>query len=127
MKKEIIISIVIVLIIVILDIITQNCTNKSMSQVSEKLMDVRADLINGNEDKTKEKIIATKKNWDKIKEKLVIYIEHGELEKVEQHMLETESYIEVEEYDVAVQTLDTCNFIIEHIKDKYEFSLKNIF
>ena len=113
MKKEIIISIVIVLIIVILDIITQNCTNKSMSQVSEKLMDVRADLINGNEDKTKEK--------------LVIYIEHGELEKVEQHMLETESYIEVEEYDVAVQTLDTCNFIIEHIKDKYEFSLKNIF
>lgn len=127
MKKEIIISIVIVLIIVILDIITQNYTNKSMSQVSEKLMDVRADLINGNRDKTKEKIIATKKNWDKIKEKLVIYIEHDELEKVEQHMLETESYIEVEEYDVAVQTLDTCNFIIEHIKDKYEFSLKNIF
>ncbi len=127
MKKEIIISIVIVLIIVILDIITQNYTNKSMSQVSEKLMDVRADLINGNKDKTKEKIIATKKNWDKIKEKLVIYIEHDELEKVEQHMLETESYIEVEEYDVAVQTLDTCNFIIEHIKDKYEFSLKNIF
>ena len=42
-------------------------------------------------------------------------------------MLETESYIEVEEYDVAVQTLDTCNFIIDHIKDKYEFSLKNIF
>lgn len=127
MKKEIIISVVIVLIIVILDIITQNYTNKSMSQVSEKLMDVRADLINGNEDKTKEEIIAIKKNWDKIKEKLVIYIEHDELEKVEQHMLETESYIEVEEYDVAVQTLDTCNFIIEHIKDKYEFSLKNIF
>ena len=68
MKKEIIISIVIVLIIVILDIITQNYTNKSMSQVSEKLMDVRADLINGKKDKTKEKIIATKKNWDKIKE-----------------------------------------------------------
>ena len=127
MKKEIIISIVIVLIIVILDIITQNYTNKSMSQVSEKLMDVRADLINGNEDKTKDELIAIKKNWDKIKEKLVIYIEHDELEKVEQHMLETESYIEVEEYDVAVQTLDTCNFIIEHIKDKYEFSLKNIF
>ncbi len=127
MKKEIIISIVIVLIIVVLDIVTQNYTNKSMSEVSEKLMDVRADLINGDKDITKEKIIATKKNWDKIKEKLVIYIEHDELEKVEQHMLETESYIEVEEYDVAVQTLDTCNFIIDHIKDKYEFSLKNIF
>lgn len=98
-----------------------------MSEVSEKLMDIRADLINGNENKTKEKIIATKQNWDKIKKKLVIYIEHDELEKVEQYMLETESYIEVEEYDVAVQALDTCNFIIEHIKDKYEFSLKNIF
>lgn len=127
MKKEIIISIVIVLIIVVLDITTQNYTNKSMSEVSEKLMDIRSDLINESYDKTKEKIIATKENWDKIKEKLVIYIEHAELEKVEQYMLETESYIEVEEYDVAVQALDTCNFIIEHIKDKYEFSLKNIF
>ena len=54
MKKEIIISIVIVLIIVVLDIVTQNYTNKSMSEVSEKLMDVRADLINGDKDITKE-------------------------------------------------------------------------
>ena len=127
MKKEIIISIVIVLLILILNAITQKYTSKSMSEVSEKLMIIRDDLINGNEDEVKEKIKLAKESWDDIKEKLVIYLEHTELEKVEQYILETESYIEVKEYGMAVQTLDTCNFMIDHIKDKYDFSLKNIF
>lgn len=127
MKKEIIISIVIILLILILNSITQRYTSKSMSEVSEKLMIIRNDLINGNEDEVKEKVEEAKKNWDNIKEKLVIYLEHTELEKVEQYILETESYIEVKEYSMAVQTLDTCNFIIDHIKDKYDFSIKNIF
>lgn len=127
MKKEVIISIVIILIIFILNVITQKYTSKSMSQVSEKLMIIRTDLINGNEDEVKQKVEEAKKNWDDIKEKLVIYLEHTELEKVEQYILETESYIEVKEYGMAVQALDTCNFMIEHIKDKYDFSIKNIF
>ena len=80
MKKEIIISIVIILLILILNSITQRYTSKSMSEVSEKLMIIRNDLINGNEDEVKEKVEEAKKNWDNIKEKLVIYLEHTELE-----------------------------------------------
>ena len=58
---------------------------------------------------------------------MVIYLEHTELEKVEMYILETQSHIETKEYTMAIQSLDTCDFIIDHIIDKYEFSWKNIF
>lgn len=58
---------------------------------------------------------------------MVIYLEHTELEKAEMYILEAESYIETKEYAMAIQALDTCKFIIDHIIDKYEFSWKNIF
>ncbi|MCI8620429.1 MAG: DUF4363 family protein [Clostridia bacterium] len=58
---------------------------------------------------------------------MVIYLEHTELEKAEMYLLETKSHIETKDYEMAVVSLDTCKFIIDHIIDKYEFSLKNIF
>ena len=58
---------------------------------------------------------------------MVIYLEHTELEKAEMYLLETKSHIETKDYEMAVVSLDTCKFIIEHIMDKYDFSLKNIF
>lgn len=65
--------------------------------------------------------------WNERKETLTIYLEHTELEKAEMYILEAKSNIETEEYRIAIQALDTSVFIIDHIKDKYEFSLKNIF
>ncbi len=66
-------------------------------------------------------------NWNKKKEAFVIYLEHTELEKVEMYMIEIKSNIETKEYEMAVQAIDTCKFIIGHIKEKYEFSIENIF
>ena len=58
---------------------------------------------------------------------MVLYIEHIEIEKVEMYLTETKSLIEAEEYGIALEALDVCNFSIDNIKDKYDFSLKNIF
>lgn len=58
---------------------------------------------------------------------MVIYIEHNELEKAEMYIVEAKSHIETNEYSMAIESLDSCKFIIDHIIDKYEFSLKNIF
>ena len=65
--------------------------------------------------------------WNDKKEILVIYLEHTELEKAEMYILEAKSHLETEEYTMAIQSIDTAIFIIDHIKDKYEFSIKNIF
>lgn len=127
MKKEIIIAIIIFVFVIALNTITEKCTDSSLADVSSELNIIRENLKSENKNELNSQISNAIEKWYKEKEKLVIYIEHDELEKVEQYLLEANSNIETEEYAIAIQAIDTCNFIIEHIKDKYEFSLKNIF
>ena len=88
---------------------------------------MKIDLVEKREEKAKKTMQEVVDTWNDKKEILVIYLEHTELEKAEMYILEAKSYIETEEYTMAIQSIDTANFIIDHIKDKYEFSIKNIF
>lgn len=88
---------------------------------------MKTDLVEKREEKAKEAMQEVVGTWNDKKETLVIYLEHTELEKAEMYILEAKSHIETEEYTMAIQSIDTANFIIDHIKDKYEFSIKNIF
>lgn len=126
MKKEIIILVIILIIVIVMDIITQSYTDTTMSDISNELNEVRNDLVN-KEEKANNEIKSILDKWNEYKEKLVIYIEHTELEKVEMYIIEANSHIETGEYSMAIQTIDTCKFIIDHIEDKYKFCLKNIF
>lgn len=127
MKKEIMIAIVIVFMIIVLNIITQKYTDTHLGEITNQLTNIRNDLIQENYQKGEEEIKFAKETWDKAKETLVIYIEHEELEKVEMYLLEANSHMETKEYAMAIQSLDTANFIIHHIQEKYQFSLENIF
>lgn len=127
MKREMIICIVIIFSIVILNIITQNNTYKTMDEITANLNTVRHNLEIQDDiglSKNMESII---NNWKEKSDILSFYVEHDELEKVGMYLQEIDSNIETKEYNIAIQSLDTCNFIIEHIKDKYKVSLKNIF
>ncbi len=127
MKKEIIISIIIVILVVILNIITENYTKNTMSELTSTLNTLKEDIKNENEEAIRENMQKSIDIWNDRKEKLMYYIEHNELEKVEMHILEIQSYIETEEYNMAIEVLDSCKFVIEHIEEKYAFCLKNIF
>lgn len=127
MKKEVIIVIVILVLIVILNIITQKYTNVKMTELTDMLSKVKELLVAENVEEAKNEMEKVHEEWDNIKEKFVIYLEHNELEKVEMYIIETKSHIETDEISMAIQSVDTCTFVIDHIKEKYEFSLKNIF
>ena len=127
MKKEIIISVVILILVIILDIITQRYTNTTMYEISQELTKIREDLFEERIGDVDSKIDRVIEDWNKYKEKLMIFIEHDELEKVEMYVLETKSYIETKQYDMGIQSLDTGLFIIDHIIEKYKFTWKSIF
>lgn len=127
MKKAITICIVVIILIVILNIITENHTNAVMDEIVEDLDIIREKLIMKNSEDLNENIEEIVDKWKERSKSLAYYIEHDEIEKVELYLLETKSNIEVEEYNIAVTSLDSCKFIIEHIKDKYTFKLVNIF
>ena len=129
MHKELIISIVIVVIIVIGNVITQNYTNKSIEAISSDLNSLRQELNvdDVNQEKAREHFYEIEKKWDKMQEKMAYYIEHDELEKVKTNLTELKSHTETEEYEEAINDLDKSVFVLDHIEEKSEFNLKNIF
>ena len=134
MKKEMIICIFVVIIIVLGDIITQRYTKISVETLSNDLEELKIDLdnkLNNIGKKTKEEIseevnIITEE-WELRHDKLAYYIEHNELEKVEDNLTGLDSLTETEEYADAIKELDRCVFILKHIQEKYAFNLENIF
>lgn len=129
MYKEIIVSILIIIGIVILNNITENYTKDSLEIMSKDFNEIREELL--KEDQQKEFLISKveemKSSWDNRSQKLAYYIEHDELEKVDTYLTALKSNIETKEYEQAVENLDICEYILDHIDDKEAFLLKNIF
>ena len=136
MKKEIIICIIVVIAISIGNIITQTqqYTKESVSTLSNDLEELKLDLnnkIKNEEEKTNEELSNSidkiTKDWESRHYKLAYYIEHNELEKVEDNLTGLDSLVSTEEYAEAIKELDKCIFILRHIEEKYAFNLENIF
>ena len=54
-------------------------------------------------------------------------IEHNELEKVDTEIVKAKADIEVQNYAKAIENLERCTFILEHIKDKNSLKIVNVF
>lgn len=127
MYKETIICIFIIILIIILDIFTQNYTKKSSNEIIECLSELKIEIENDNLKKAQEKIEELDKKWDNKHDKLAYYIEHDELEKVTTELTKLKADVETENYEFAIENLDNCIFILEHIKDKSALKIVNIF
>ena len=131
MKKEILISSVIIIMIVMGNIITQNYTAKSVKVLTDDLKELKGDLSkNENEiDADKATYIVNKAytDWSSVHDKMAYYIEHDELEKVETNITAMKSFVESGEYAESISELDKTIFVLKHIEDKYAFNLQNIF
>ena len=126
MLKEIVISIIIVISIVSLDFLTQNYTEETVTNTSEQLTELKTKIKNDEEGVLK-KLEEVEKSWKQRRGKLAYFIEHDELEKVETNLTNIKSFIEEDEHDMAISSIDEAEFILEHIKEKNAFNLENIF
>lgn len=129
MYKEIIVSLVIIIGIVVLNNITENYTKDSLEIMSKNFDEIREELLTENqqEESLILKIEDMKSIWDNRSKKLAYYIEHDELEKVDTYLTALKSNVETKEYEQAVENLDVCEYILDHIDEKEAFLLKNIF
>ena len=129
MKKEIIICIVIIIIIIMGNYITQNYAKESVQELNNKLNELREEISKEQVDneKAQKYLKEVEEIWNNRHDKLAYYIEHDELEKVETNMTSMKSFIENKEYPECISELDKSVFILEHIEEKYKFSLENIF
>ncbi len=129
MYKELIIIIIIIALVIVGNIITQNNTNKSVEAINDELKIFREEILKQTISKTEieEHIKKINNTWEEKFEKLAYYIEHDELEKASSELTKLKADVETENYDFAIENLDNCVFILEHIKDKSALKIVNIF
>ena len=128
MYKELVICIILVITIFLLNGMTQKYTQSKTTELSEELNDLKQKIeIGGNLEEKRDSINQIYSKWKEFHDISAIYIEHNELEKVENNMISCKNFIEQEIKDMSLNELDKIIFGLEHINDKYAFKLINIF
>ncbi len=132
MWKEVMICVVIVTAIIIGNSITQDYTKKTVKKICTDLSNLKKELdkSNENEDVSQNATISVniiKEDWERSHDRLAYYIEHNELEKVEDNFTSMQSFMENKKYVDAINQLDKSIFILNHIQEKYAINLENVF
>lgn len=125
MKKELIICLIIIFVIIIGDIVLQNYTNNSLGLISQNLEELKDDL--DDKDKSKEKIEYINNAWNEKFNILTCYLEHDELEKVKTQLVIITAGIDVNDTEYVNEEISRAIYILEHIEDKNNFKIDNIF
>ncbi len=128
MLKQIILIIIVITLIISFDILMQNNTKNTVNEINQLLYSLRNKMVNNDDNKIlNEDMNYIMNKWREKYKIMAYYIEHDELEKVETELTKLKADIEINEYNTGIETLDTCIFILNHIKDKYSFRIINIF
>lgn len=127
MSKEIIVSAIILIAIIVLNICVSQHIDKKMNCVVEKLSELKEELEVQNFDESQKKIDEIDEYWKSSENTLSFFIEHDELEKVITEFTSLKAYIKLKNNEDAIETLDKMTFIINHIEEKDDLKLKNIF
>lgn len=129
MHKELIICIVIVISIFALNYITQTYTDKTVNEVKEHLESIKEELVKEEPDFEKAILKADEafNKWEELDDKMVLYIEHEEIEKVTTAITSTKSFTEMEDEGQAVDSIDRCIYLLDYIDEREKFTIDNIF
>ena len=128
MFKETLICVSIIILILLGNMITNKYTIKSIESLSNKLEEVKIS-INENKEKedTQKNIEEMLSDFNSRHDKLAIYIEHAEIEKVELELESMQSYFEEDDIKKTITQIDKSVFLLKHLEDKYAFNLQNVF
>lgn len=139
LKKEIILIIGISVFIIVLELVTNLITEESVKKIEKEITGINValreikDMERGTDNYNKYKkelekdIENLKKDWFLKQDKLSIFSEHNELEKVSKCLITIEENTKNEEYEIALEDGSEFCYLLNHIKEKDKLELKNIF
>lgn len=122
--REYVIIFLIILFVISIEIITDNITNKSMTDINTKIEDLEKSL---ETEDAKDRIKTLCSSWKDEEERLAFFLEHDELEKVGVLVDNVKSNIENDNMEDVTQEIDQIKFLLQHIQQKQKLELKNIF
>lgn len=138
-KKEIVLIIAIIIGVAILEFFTNYISNNSVQSVSNDLDGIieiiensmelaeKNELSEEAEENMKNEIKEFKSRWLKKQDKLSMFIEHDELEKVTERLIALEENTRNGEYETALENSAQFRYWLQHFEEKEKLKFKNIF
>ena len=125
-KKEIKVIVIIFCLITVIDIFTKRNTEFVMENMINELNKLY-EQISREEKYNINLIYDIEKSWKEKMKVMSLYLEHNELEKVNNSLAKLKSNVESKEKYMAVENIEETKFLIEHIKNKNLLNIENIF
>ncbi len=136
-KKEIIIIIIIIIGIVLLELFINFTSKKTVEKISDELDSIynniteaiklkeNNELSNEYQNDLQNKIKVFKDTWYREQDKLSMFFEHDELEKVTRSLVVLEENFKNEEYETSLENIAEFRYWLYHFEEKEKMRLKN--
>ena len=116
-----------IIIVIVITVLVGNFTKKNVNSLTNELNILEEKLLQQSYSEANEQIDKIQFKIDEVHHKLSYYIEHEEIEKVETTYTSCKSLIKTKDYNLAINEIEKTIFVLNHMTDKYSFSLDNIF
>lgn len=129
MRREAVITILILLAILIGEWLTQSYSKKTLSGVQGSLKELKEQILSSEMEVTEliDKTNQIYEKWEEDNQLLSYYLEHNELEKVNTQIVLVKGFLESDTPGDAIPEIEEGIYILEHIKEKEKLSIKNVF
>lgn len=129
MKKEEIITLIIIIFVIIAEIITQKHTSNSLDELDQRLGELKERAL--TKEYSNEELVQETEKIDKCWEEkdniLSFYLEHEELEKISAQLKTIKADFESNLEEEVVPEIEKGIYLLDHLKEKQKLNLKNVF
>ncbi len=126
LKEYLIISVILILVFVI-DNRTNHSLVSSVEWMRNGILSVENKMKEENQSEAKSEFYGLEEKWKEEVEKLALFVEHNELEKISGDIILIESNFDTGDTDELFQNIADLKFMLEHIEEKNQLKWKNLF
>lgn len=125
--REYAIIIVILMIVFYIDYITSKNLKEAVNWMRDGIISIENKIKENTETEAQQEFYDLEGRWKEESEQLALFVEHNELEKVSNDIVIIRSNFETNETDKVFENIAELKFMLEHIEEKNQIKLKNIF
>lgn len=125
--KEYVIIIVILVIVFLIEYVTSKQLGEATAWMRDGITSIENKMNENNESEAEKEFYELEEKWRSECEKLSLFVEHNELEKVSKEVALINSNFKTNKKSETLEKISELKFMLEHIEEKNQLKLKNVF
>ena len=124
--KNVVISLIIFIIMIINIAFSLNYLNKVTDDLGRLNVEIEQYITDSNWDKAYKSSIEYTEKWKDYSEKLKLFVDHQEMDKIETELSKLPQYIKVKNKEESLASVHVLKFLVDHISELEKVNIQNI-